>query len=119
MLTGCGDITAHRREYELAGLPRVSVQTLYALDIKIKDTLLDISVKAKVTKLICPQGYNKIKVISCQVSWVPFPSHYLCDLGPTMTCLLVSVSYWCVIDRRAEPILVTLNHSVCLMVDPQ
>lgn len=32
--TGCGDIAAHRREYEPASLPRVSVQTLYGLDIE-------------------------------------------------------------------------------------
>lgn len=60
--TGCGDTAAHRRECEPTGLPRVSVQTLYALDIKMKDTSLNISVKAKITKLICPQGYNQIKI---------------------------------------------------------
>ena len=45
------DIADHRRGCELAGLATVSVQTLYALDIKTKDTSLDMSVKAKVTKL--------------------------------------------------------------------
>lgn len=44
--TDCGDTAAHRKQCEPAGLPRVSVQTLYALDIKIKDNLLNISVKA-------------------------------------------------------------------------
>ena len=46
-----GDIADHRRGCELVGLATVSVQTLYALDIKTKDTSLDTSVKAKVTKL--------------------------------------------------------------------
>ena len=46
-----GNIADHRRGCELAGLATVSVQTLYALDIKIKDTSLDTSVKTKVTKL--------------------------------------------------------------------
>lgn len=47
----------------MADLFRVSVQTLYALDIKTKDTSQDTSVKAKVTKLrICPQGHHKIKI---------------------------------------------------------
>lgn len=46
----------------LRGLLRVSVQTPCALDIKFKDTLLDLSGRAKVTKLICPQGSRQIKI---------------------------------------------------------
>lgn len=118
--TGCGDIATHRRKCEPAGLPRISVQTLYALDIKIKDTLLNISVKAEVTKLICPQGYHQIKIylLSGFMGNISKPLD-LCGLGQTMTYLLVSVSHWCVINRRTEPMLVTLNPSACLMVDPQ
>lgn len=44
------DIAIHRRVCELAGLSRVSVQTLYALAIKTKATSVDTSVKGKVTK---------------------------------------------------------------------
>lgn len=62
--TGGGDIVVHRRESEVAGLSRVSVQILYALDIKTKAIPLETSVKAKVTKLrICPQEQSKIDTV--------------------------------------------------------
>lgn len=117
--TGCGDIVTEGSLSWQACL-EFSVQTLFALHLKTNDTPLD----------MCQSKSHKAQDLPIRISLThtqdtPVVSFHGCHFQDFIHVLLANnylftcqcfllISY-----RKAEPILLTLNHSTCLTVDLQ